>query len=270
MRIIQRNNRYFLQLVNGELELDKAQVKKRLQRGDTLEQFPAKPKATGLQPAAGHSKNKDTERFVDTEKYFERILKKFKEIYRLSGNREQTAEKLLLYCKTAIHKLETDRKNPRTDHTLIDFYILSWSRIISFLQTISKAQKEKSTSTLQDEKDSENPGKRLRKQTLIIRLLQTDGRFPVNNALEGISQEDIFHLVSGILNQSKKDVEEAAREADNILLQKETTTGNLPERVQILELLDDFFGKLPYPNIISRLRVLLKIYREKTPGNIIR
>jgi hypothetical protein len=41
------------------------------------------------------------------------------------------------------------------------------------------------------------------------------------------------------------------------------TTENIPDRIRILEEVEAHFEALPYNDIISRVKLLLKIYREK-------
>lgn len=340
MQIVERDNKYYLQFESGELELSEQQVKKRVERGDTLlKQAPSakafkttvkptpqpvpqpisQPIATTTSteaapkieviPSAIEATNepiivepipsiKIEKALVEEEaqddvleedglninplsatsaKYFDYILSEFESIYKANKDDSKAQEKLIKFCINAINKLENDRKNPRTDHVLIDYYILSWNRVIDFVQKLpEKLNDEAQIATSASATTAKNLIEPIAvaapptpqpedyvKQLMIIQLMQAEGLFPINNAIEGVTQQDIIILMGGILNVEKSILLQAMHQASAILLKRQITPENLPERVKLLEELDKHFELLPYPNIISRVKLLLKIYHNK-------
>lgn len=339
MQIVERDNKYYLQFESGELELSEQQVKKRVERGDTLlKQAPsakafkttvkptpqpvsqpisqpiatttateAEPKIEAT-PSAIEATNEPIisepiptikiEKVLVEEaqgdvleedglninpisatsaKYFDYILSEFESIFIANKDDSKAQEKLIKFCINAINKLENDRKNPRTDHVLIDYYILSWNRVIDFVQKLpeklnDEAQVASSVSVTPANNLIEpivaaapptpQPEDYV-KQLMIIQLMQAEGLFPINNAIEGVTQQDIITLMGGILNVEKSILLQAMHQASAILLKRQITPENLPERIKLLEELDKHFEQLPYPNIISRVKLLLKIYHNK-------
>ena len=264
MDIIQRDKKYFLQLANGELELTEQQVKKRVERGDKLHEYLKKLEQEEPQTPAREAAPKTAQSFITSGKYFDNLIREFEQIYRVSDEKEDAAEKLIRFCKNAINKLHHDRKNPKTDHVVIDYYILSWSRVISFIQSLSEtepeADAEKEVATIEDKTPSQPVN--LTKQLLIIQLMQADGLFPISDALQGVNQEDVMRLVAGILNADIETVKEAMQTSSTILLKRDITPENKEERINMLEEVEVHFEELPYSNIVSRIKVLLKVYRE--------
>lgn len=264
MDIIQRDKKYFLQLANGELELTEQQVKKRVERGDKLHEYLKKLEQEEPQTPAREAAPKTAQSFITSGKYFDNLIREFEQIYRVSDEKEDAAEKLIRFCKNAINKLHHDRKNPKTDHVVIDYYILSWSRVISFIQSLSEtepeADAEKEVATIEDKTPSQPVN--LTKQLLIIQLMQADGLFPISDALQGVNQEDVMRLVAGILNADIETVKEAMQTSSTILLKRDITPENKEERIKMLEEVEVHFEELPYSNIVSRIKVLLKVYRE--------
>ena len=264
MDIIQRDKKYFLQLANGELELTEQQVKKRVERGDKLHEYLKKLEQEEPQTPAREAAPKTAQSFITSGKYFDNLIREFEQIYRVSDEKEDAAEKLIRFCKNAINKLHHDRKNPKTDHVVIDYYILSWSRVISFIQSLSEtepeAEAEKEVATIEDKTPLKPVN--LTKQLLIIQLMQADGLFPISDALQGVNQEDVMRLVAGILNADIETVKEAMQTSSTILLKRDITPENKEERINMLEEVEVHFEELPYSNIVSRIKVLLKVYRE--------
>ena len=267
MDIIQRNNKYYLQLANGELELTEQQVKKRVERGDKLHEYLQKLEKKEPEIPVKEHAPKSAQSFITSGKYFDNLIREFEQIYRLSEDKEDAEKKLIQFCKNAINKLHLDRKNPKTDHVVIDYYILSWSRVISFVQSLANKEPEevivKNASTENTAVHAVQPGNTV-KQLLILQLLQADGLFPISDALQGVSQEDIATLVSGLFGLTKESVADALQQSSAILLKRGITKENREERIHLLEELDAYFEQLPYPDIISRVKLLLKIYREQT------
>jgi hypothetical protein len=265
MDIIQRDNKYFLQLANGELELTEQQVKKRVERGDKLHEYLQKLEQKEPEPPQKQSAPKSAQSFITSGKYFDNLIREFEQIYRTSEDKEDAADKLIRFCKNAINKLHTDRKNPKTDHVVIDYYILSWSRVISFIQSLSNQEPLPEETIVVGEASApqRNPAN-LVKQLLIVQLLQADALFPISDALQGISHEDIMKLLNGVLDVEKEAIEEAMQTSSSILLKRGITPENREERIKLLEELDEYFEQLPYSNIISRIKLLLKIYKEQT------
>ncbi|HQE12578.1 MAG TPA: hypothetical protein PLQ78_07515 [Flavipsychrobacter sp.] len=339
MQIVERDNKYYLQFESGELELSEQQVKKRVERGDTLlKQAPsakafkttvkptpqpvsqpisqpiatttateAEPKIEAtpsaieatyepiisepiptikiekvlVEEAQGDVLEEDGLNInpisATSAKYFDYILSEFESIFIANKDDSKAQEKLIKFCINAINKLENDRKNPRTDHVLIDYYILSWNRVIDFVQKLpeklnDEAQVASSVSVTPANNLIEpivaaapptpQPEDYV-KQLMIIQLMQAEGLFPINNAIEGVTQQDIITLMGGILNVEKSILLQAMHQASAILLKRQITPENLPERIKLLEELDKHFEQLPYPNIISRVKLLLKIYHNK-------
>lgn len=267
MDIIQRNNKYFLQLANGELELTEQQVKKRVERGDKLHEYLQKLEKKEPEIPAKEDIPKTAQSFITSGKYFDNLIREFEQLYRLSEDKEEAEKKLTQFCKNAINKLYLDRKNPKTDHVVIDYYILSWSRVISFVQSLANKEPEEATpvSETSEQQAAAPPAepRNLIKQLLIIQLMQADGLFPISDALMGISHDDITRLMCGVIDSDKEAVEDALQQSSAILLKRNITPENREERIRLLEELDAYFEKLPYPNIISRVKLLLKIYREQ-------
>lgn len=266
MDIIQRDNKFYLQLANGELELTEQQVKKRIERGDKLHEYLRQLEKEEPQHTFDDSP-KNAQTFITSGRYFDNLIHEFEEIYRLSDDRKEAVEKLTRFCKNAINKLHHDRKNPKTDHIVIDYYILSWSRVIAFLQSLADTDPAPASTTAAkktptEEVPAEPSKKLLTRQLLVLQLMQADGLFPISNALYGISQDDILRLICNILNVRKEEVEDAILESSAILLKRNITEENKPARIHILEEMEELFEQLPYSNIISRIKLLLKIYKE--------
>lgn len=262
MDIIQRDNKYFLQLTNGELELSEQQVKKRVERGDTLRDYLQKLEKNEPQPTL-KAEPRNAQSFITSGKYFDNLISEFEQIYLASEDKEDASEKLIRFCKNAINKLHQDRKNPKTDHVVIDYYILSWSRVISFLQSLANKEPEGNAMPLNETGTSAPTApKDLTKQLLLIQLMQADGLFPISDALQGIRQDDILKLISGILEADMNDVQDAIQHSSHILMKRNITSENKEYRVKRLEEMEALFEELPYSNIISRIKLLLKIYKE--------
>jgi len=267
MDIIQRNNKYFLQLANGELELTEQQVKKRVERGDKLHEYLQKLEQKEPEIPKKEDTPKSAASFITSGKYFDNLIREFEQIYRVSEDKEDAEKRLIQFCNNAINKLHLDRKNPRTDHVVIDYYILSWSRVISFIQSLANREPESATiePTVADSVQVAPQHPRdLTKQLLILQLMQADGLFPISDALHGISQHDIILMMSGLLDAEKEEIEEALQQSSAILLKRGITKETREERITLLEQLDAYFEQLPYPNIISRVKLLLKIYKEQS------
>jgi len=262
MDIIQRDNKYFLQLANGELELTEQQVKKRVERGDKLHEYLKKLEKEEPQTPAKETKPKTAQSFITSGKYFDNLIREFEQIYRVSEDKNDAAEKLIRFCKNAITKLHHDRKNPKTDHVVIDYYILSWSRVISFIQSLTEVEPEpQAEEAAAPEKAPETPVD-LTKQLLIIQLMQADGLFPISDALQGVNQDDVIRLIAGILNSELDLVREGLQNSSAILLKRDISPENKEYRINMLEELESHFELLPYSNIISRIKLLLKLYRS--------
>jgi hypothetical protein len=273
MEIIQRDSKYFLQLANGELELTEQQVKKRVDRGDTTKEYLEKLEQAE-QPPITKELPKDAQTFISSGKYFDNLIREFDDIYKLSEDKEDAAGKLIRFCQNSVNKLQHDRKNPKTDHVVIDYYILSWGRVVSFLQSLSNTEPEPPTipPQLAEQQPEQEPEqaevpqkpKDLTKQLLMIQLMQADGLFPISDALQGISHDDITLLIAGMLDEEKAAVSEAIQNSSAILLKRGASKESLSERISILEEMETYFEKLPYSNIISRIKLLIKIYKEQT------
>lgn len=263
MDIIQRDKKYYLQLANGELELTEQQVKKRVERGDKLHEYLKQLEKEEPATPAKETTPKTAQSFITSGKYFDNLIREFEQIYRLSEEKEDAAEKLIRFCKNAINKLQHDRKNPRTDHVVIDYYILSWSRVISFIQSLTETEPEAQAEMAPVAAEEKAPVRPmdLTKQLLIIQLMQADGLFPISDALQGVNQDDIVRLIAGILNTEVELVKEALQTASIILMKREISPENKEDRIKMLEEIEAHFEELPYSNIISRIKVLLKLYR---------
>lgn len=285
MQIVQRHNKYFLQFDNGELELSEQQVQKRLSRGDKVmnqlqtlqEDLPkiegnVKINKKSMENGSAFSANS-----YASAKYFDHIIHEFEQIYRANADDPQALDKLRRFCTNSVQKLERDRKSPKTDHVVIDYYLLAWNRVAAFLDSLPGKIKSEEIIQPVTEKLAEvntpstistDPApvvKDYTRQLLIIQLMQAEGIFPINNALEGVTQNDIHKLISGILGVGEPLTSQALHNASAILLKREITPENILERIKILEDVENFFEELPYANIISRVKLLLKIYREKLP-----
>jgi len=267
MDIIQRNNKYFLQLANGELELTEQQVKKRVERGDKLHEYLQKLEKKEPEIPKKEDAPKTAASFITSGKYFDNLIREFEQIYRVSEDKEDAEKKLIQFCNNAINKLHLDRKNPKTDHVVIDYYLLSWSRVISFIQGLANKEPEEApVETISAETATQTvpvEPRNLAKQLLILQLMQADGLFPISDALQGVSQHDIVSMMTGILDAEREQIEEALQQSSAILLKRGITKENRDERIAILEQLDTYFEQLPYPNIISRVKLLLKIYKDQ-------
>ncbi|MBS1783628.1 MAG: hypothetical protein JSS78_11220 [Bacteroidetes bacterium] len=268
MDIIQRENKYFLQLANGEMELTEQQVKKRVERGDKLHEYLQKLEQREPEVPKKDAEPKSAQTFITSGKYFDNLIKEFEQIYLTSDDKADAERKLLQFCHNAISKLHLDRKNPKTDHVVIDYYILSWSRLVSFVQGLANREPEPIVATQSAPQTVEAVAapkpQNLLRQMLILQLLQADGLFPISDALQGVSQGDIFSIVSGVLDTDKASIEETMTQSSAILLKRGITMQNREERLTLLEELDEYFEKLPYSNIVTRLKLLIKIYREQT------
>lgn len=290
MQIVQRHNKYFLQFASGELELSEQQVQRRLERGDKVMNQLQALQDTLPEIDSNIKIEKTTKERSDfsfspqsysSAKYFDHILYEFEQIYRANIDDTDALEKLKKFCKNSIQKLEKDRKSPKTDHIVIDYYLLSWNRVCSFLDTLPEKVKRETNEQLvskaavasaqvqgelfsTETKLIEPTFRHYIKQLLIIQLMQADGIFPINNAIEGVTQNDIQKLITGVLGVREDLTHQALHAASSILLKRDISTDNVSERIQILEEVESFFEELPYPNIISRVKLLLKLYRDKT------
>lgn len=263
MDIIQRENKYYLQLVNGELELTEQQVKKRVERGDKLHEYLQKLERKEPQAPVKETP-KSAESFITSGKYFDNLIREFEQIHKTSPDKKDASDKLIRFCNNAMTKLHHDRKNPKTDHVVIDYYLLSWSRVISFIQSLSNiepeppaAVKESTTGEITNIRPAN-----LNKQMLMIQLLQADGLFPISDALQGISQDDIMLLIGGILDVDKESLQDAIHQSSTILMKRGINDVNRDERIKLLEEMEAHFEKLPYSNIISRIKTLIKAYKQ--------
>ncbi|HTN45133.1 MAG TPA: hypothetical protein VL098_02210 [Flavipsychrobacter sp.] len=277
MEIIRKHNRYFLQFESGELELSEQQVQKRLERGDTVldqlrtleKNLPEIESNVSMEP--GRIANDDIflGQSYNSAKYFDYVMSEFEHIYKANKEIPDTIEKLKRFCRNSISKLENDRKSPKTDHVIIDFYILSWNRVINHLDTLPlKVYSEETNAHPADDGLGANGQEKsdpqsLTRQVLILQLMQADGLFPINDALEGVTQQDIERLIAGILGVQGNVTHDALHKASDILLKRNITPESLKERILILEHIETYFEELPYPNIISRIKLLLKLYRDK-------
>lgn len=265
MQIVQRHNKYFLQFAAGELELSEQQVQKRLERGDkVLNQLQALqdtlPEIDSNIKIERTRKEKTDFSFAPqsytSAKYFDHVLGEFEQIYRANREDKDALEKLKRFCKNSIQKLENDRKSPKTDHVVIDYYLLSWNRVLSFLDTLpAKIEAEGNRLTTvsdaggnkalsREHNISAKPipsSKTYTKQMLILQLMQADGIFPINNAIEGVTQNDIQKLISGILGAEEGITHQALHNASSILLKRDINTGNIEERIKLLEEVEAFF-----------------------------
>lgn len=291
MEIIQRGSKYFLQFDAGELEISEQQVKQRVERGDVVLNHlntikEKQPKIEARPPAFSYEEDTNPESndwdlseepTNVSAKYFDYVLTEFEAIYKANQDDPNTLEKLIKFCINAISKLESDRKNPHTDHVLIDYYLLSWNRVIDFVKALPEQVKTKDNEVVT--KDTEAPNhaspvvsepiqeqppkpEDYTKQLMIIQLMQADGLFPINNAIEGVTQKDIVALIGGIINADSTTTFQAMHQASAILLKRNITAENVAERIRLLEELDAYFEQMPYANIISRIKLLLKIYRN--------
>lgn len=270
MDIIQRDNKYFLQLTNGELELTEQQVKRRVERGDNLKEYLDKlaKEEQPQSPPIQDNTPKSAQSFITSGKYFDNLIYEFEQVYMLSNDKEDAAEKLIRFCRNAITKLYQDRKNPKTDHVVIDYYILSWSRVISFLQSLANRPADNTppttsepTATMQPIANTPPPPRDLTKPLLALQLMQADGIFPISDALQGIRQEDIVRLIGGMLDADVNEIQPAIQNTAAILMKRGITEENKEQRIKLLEEMEQLFDELPYSNIISRIKLLLKIYK---------
>jgi hypothetical protein len=201
---------------------------------------------------------------VTSGKYFDNLLQEFEHIYQHSDDKPEALDKLVRFCKNSITKLHHDRKNPKSDPVVIDFFILSWTRIMTYLQSLPN----KVSSQIEVNPANSNQGTavttkyHLTRQLLMVQLLQADGLFPISDALQGITQNDIVNMISGMLNADKEAVQEAIQTSSSILLKRGITRENIEERIALLQEMEKYFDQLPYSNIISRVKLLIKIYYE--------
>lgn len=284
MQIIRKHNKYFLQFDKGELELSEQQVKKRMERGDkVLDQLQLMEEALPDIDAnikienTGATDTNDifSQQSYTSAKYFDHIYGEFKNIYIANKDSPDTINKLKRFCTNAIQKLENDRKSPRTDHVIIDYYILSWNAVIVFLDTLpdkiknenfsqsSEINQGTATVTNDPVATQKKFSKDFSKQLLIIQLMQADGLFPINDAIEGVTQADVHKLIAGMLDLSIDATHQALHQAASILLKRNITPENISARIKLLEEVEVYFEELPYTNIISRVKLLLKLYHEK-------
>jgi len=286
MEIIRKQNKYYLQFDNGELELSEQQVQKRIERGDKVSGKLQSLKASlpdiesniEIATAQKNAPEKQLSKEFTSAKYFDRVVTEFREIYKSNEDKEDTLLKLKNFCQNSIRKLEHDRKSPRTDHVVIDYYLLSWHRVLVLLDdresVIRKETDEDvrendpenisvSQSTNLASKENVPPEPDHTKQLIITQLMQADGLFPINNALDGVTQTDIQKLIAGITGVKEDIAKQALHNASSILLKRNITKENIDERIRLLEEVELFFEELPYADIISRVKVLLKLYRDK-------
>lgn len=290
MDIIQRDNRYYLQLSNGELELTEQQARKRLERGDQLrdayDNAPVMELEPEGEPEIHHqsfeavpepkqesvTEQQTTQKahaYISSGKYFDNLIQEFEQIYKYSDDKAEATEKLTRFCKNAITKLHHDRRNPKADHVVIDYYILSWTRVISVLKSLEHKTQAAATASAAAmsaipalENITQPQPRNLKRQLLIIQLLQADGLFPISDALQGITQADIVNIISVMLHADKESVQEAIQTSSAILLKRGISGENIEERITLLHDMEQYFEQLPYSNIISRIKLLIKIYYE--------
>jgi hypothetical protein len=210
--------------------------------------------------------------YISSGKYFDNLIREFEQIYKFSDDKQEAIDKLTRFCKNAITKLHHDRRNPKSDHVVIDYYILSWSRVISFLQSLVYKEKEaeeaaaakaaaEATSQLTETLIQPQP-RNLTRQLLIVQLLQAEGLFPISDALQGIKQADIINIICVMLHADKESVQEAMQTSSAILLKRGISGSNIEDRIHMLQDMEKYFEQLPYSNIISRIKLLIKIYYE--------
>jgi hypothetical protein len=140
MEILERDGRYFLQLSNGELELTEEQVKARLQKGAVIrnnlqswiDNFSYRHWIANNVPSESDS-------FISSTNFFDDIIHEFEQIYQSSGNKNNTAERMLEFCWGKVQSLKREKEHATTDKQKIflDFHTLCWLRVVSFVQALS-------------------------------------------------------------------------------------------------------------------------------------
>lgn len=329
MDIIQRDNRFFLQLSNGEMELTEQQARKRVERGDKLRAshsaaesrkapMPETESSIGSQPSTKYASQpmvqngfsfrpekqvpslppiadvpetlaspsvhiplmspdgpglnghlqanpgfSQSQSILSSGKYFDNLIKEFEQIYEFSEDKEEAEEKLIRFCRNAITKLHHDRRNPKSDHVIIDFYILSWTRVLSHIRTLRLAEAARAVDVEEAAAlGAPAPARNIVYQVLLVQLMQADGLMPISDVLQGVSHQDIVNMISGLVDASVEAVEDAMAQCTSILLKRNITADNIKERIALLRQASEHFEKLPYFNIISRVKLLVKIYEE--------
>ena len=142
MEIIERDGKFYLQLVNGELELSEEQVKARLQRGaiirnnlnSWIENFEYRQWPLKIVPGKA-------EAFVNSDKYFDEVMMDLEHIYNASENKPRLAEKMIEFCSSQINKLKKEKETETQEINLafLDYHILCWLRVLCFIQALTNS-----------------------------------------------------------------------------------------------------------------------------------
>src|SRR5690606_4448378 len=136
------------------------------------------------------------------------------------------------------------------------YYLLAWNRVLRFIDTLPEKIKTEEQKSVSPSNNGEATSakhtvaieekatiKDYTKQLLIIQLMQAEGIFPINNALEGVTQTDIYKLISRITGMAESVAAQALHHASAILLKREITLENIAERISLLEELETFFDE---------------------------
>jgi len=137
MEITERDDKYFLRLSNGELELTEKQVQALVERGavirnslrNWIEKFSYGQWLVKKVPNTA-------EAFIKADEFFDNIIREFQEMYQAGHNRQQIGEKMLEFCGTQVQKLRRDRDASMDQH-FADYQILCWLRVISFIKSLT-------------------------------------------------------------------------------------------------------------------------------------
>ncbi|HXS36967.1 MAG TPA: hypothetical protein VN721_09715 [Flavipsychrobacter sp.] len=140
MEITERDDKYFLKLSNGELELTEKQVQSLVERGavirnslrNWIEKFSHRQWQVKKVPNTA-------EAFIKADEFFDNIIREFQEMFLAANNQQQTGERMLEFCGSQVQKLRKERDGSK-DHPFADYQILCWLRIISFIKSMTSTR----------------------------------------------------------------------------------------------------------------------------------
>lgn len=256
MEIIQRNGKYFMQLANGELEISKDQFQKRVYEGaqikhvdtDWQEVMQAREWPTRIMP-------KDADMYIKAGQYFDNIIKELEQIYIGAGDRQKDiGHQIVVFCMAAINQLEQMGKSD----LLHRYHILSWQRILLFVQALTGNRNLNKTPSATPVFDTAD----VNKQVFYLLLLQEAGLFPCADSQNGVTQTDVVQLIAGILGSSLERVIVAIQEANTILMRIDTQSGNIEDRRAMVEDAEAYFSGLPYKAIHKKIKSLSNYYKK--------
>ncbi|MGN6567401.1 MAG: hypothetical protein ACTHJ0_05585 [Flavipsychrobacter sp.] len=145
MEILEREGKFYLILANGELELTEEQVKSRLQKGAIIR--------NNLQSWIDNFQYKhwlvnsisaNPEVFIKSDAFFDDIIRELEQIYIAAYDKVGCGQQMIDFCKKQVERLIRDKERATLDKdkTFINYHMLCWFRVITYLQALTHTYKD--------------------------------------------------------------------------------------------------------------------------------